>query len=217
MIAVIIIVAIIIGIAVLLSNANDENTNALLDNRESNTQEATTNTQQNTATSNNQTTSDKKILIAYFSETGNTDKFANIIHEQIGGDMLKIEPVTPYPQGQELFDYTEKERDNDERPEIKGSINVADYDTIFVGYPIWWYTLPMIMYTFFDNYDFSGKTIIPFNTHEGSGNGGTYSTIKQFEPNATVLEGLPIRGGDMSQDQTDTISNWLKNIGVSPT
>lgn len=71
----------------------------------------------------------------------------------------------------------------------------------------------MIMYTFFDTYDFAGKTIIPFNTHEGSGNGGTYSTIKQFEPNATVLDGLAIRGGDMSKDQTGTISNWLKGLG----
>ena len=80
-------------------------------------------------------------------------------------------------------------------------------------YPMWWYTLPMIMYTFFDEYDFAGKTIIPFNTHEGSGDGGTYETIKEFEPDATVLDGLAIRGGDMKSDQTSEVKAWLQEIG----
>ena len=80
-------------------------------------------------------------------------------------------------------------------------------------YPMWWYTLPMIMYTFFDEYDFAGKTIIPFNTHEGSGDGGTYETIKEFEPDATVLDGLAIRGGDMQSDQTSEVKAWLQEIG----
>ena len=155
-----------------------------------------------------------KVLVVYFSETGNTQKLAQEIYEQVGGDFRRIEPVKPYPTGQELFDYTKEERDNDERPEFKDlNINLDDYDYIFVGYPMWWYTLPMMMYTFFDTYDFSGKTIIPFNTHEGSGDGGTYETIKEFEPNATVLDGLPIRGGDMSKDQTDTVKEWLKGLG----
>ena len=155
-----------------------------------------------------------RVLVVYFSETGNTQKLAQEIYEQVGGDFRRIEPVKPYPTGQELFDYTKEERDNDERPEFKDlNINLDNYDYIFVGYPMWWYTLPMMMYTFFDTYDFSGKTIIPFNTHEGSGDGGTYETIKEFEPNATVLDGLPIRGGDMSKDQTDTVKEWLKGLG----
>ena len=73
--------------------------------------------------------------------------------------------------------------------------------------------MPMIMYTLFDNYDFSGKTIIPFNTHEGSGEGGTYEDIAELEPNATILEGLPIRGGNMQQDQTENIRTWLSDLG----
>ena len=155
-----------------------------------------------------------RVLVVYFSETGNTQKLAQEIYEQVGGDFRRIEPVKPYPTGQELFDYTKEERDEDARPEFKDlNINLDDYDYIFVGYPMWWYTLPMMMYTFFDTYDFSGKTIIPFNTHEGSGDGGTYETIKEFEPNATVLDGLPIRGGDMSKDQTDTVKEWLKGLG----
>ncbi len=155
-----------------------------------------------------------KVLVVYFSETGNTQKLAQEIYEQVGGDFRRIEPVKAYPTGQELFDYTKEERDNNERPKFKDlNINLDDYDYIFVGYPMWWYTLPMIMYTFFDTYDFAGKTIIPFNTHEGSGDGGTYETIKEFEPDATVLDGLPIRGGDMSSDQTETVKEWLKGLG----
>lgn len=158
----------------------------------------------------------QKVLVVYFSESGNTQKLAKTISDQVGGDFRRIEPVVPYPTGQELFDYTEEERDNDGRPQFKDlGVNPEDYDVIFVGYPMWWYTLPMIMYTFFDEYDFSGKTIVPFNTHEGSGDGGTYDTIGELEPDATVLDGLPIRGGDMKADQTDAVSSWLSEIGFT--
>lgn len=158
----------------------------------------------------------QKVLVVYFSESGNTQKLAKTISDQVGGDFRRIEPVVPYPTGQELFDYTEEERDNNGRPEFKDlGVNPEDYDAIFVGYPMWWYTLPMIMYTFFDKYDFSGKTIIPFNTHEGSVDGGTYDKIEEFEPDASVLDGLPIRGGNMKSDQTDTVSQWLSEIGFA--
>lgn len=159
-------------------------------------------------------TNGKKVLVVYFSETGNTQKLAKTISDQVGGDFRRIEPVVEYPTGQDLYDYTENEKNNDARPQFKDlGVNPEDYDVVFVGYPMWWYTLPMIMYTFFDQYDFSGKTIIPFNTHEGSGNGGTYDTIKGFEPEATVLDGLAIRGGGMKSDQTGTVSDWLVRIG----
>ncbi len=156
---------------------------------------------------------DKKVLVVYFSETGNTGKLAKLISDEVGGDFRRIETVKPYPTGQELFDYTKNERDNDERPELKDlEVNMDDYDVVFVGYPIWWYTLPMPIYTFFDKYDFDNKIIVPFNTHEGSGDGGTYSTIKDWEKNAKVLDGLAIRGGDMESDQTIRIRNWLKGL-----
>lgn len=154
------------------------------------------------------------ILIVYFSETGNTEILAELIHEQVGGDMFRIEPVTPYPLGEELFDYTKAEQDNDERPEISGSVeNMEQYDTVFIGYPIWWYEVPQIIKTFLDDYDLSGKKVIPFNTHEGSRDGGTYDYIAEQEPDAEVLEGLPIRGGDMQKDQSETVQNWLKELG----
>lgn len=88
------------------------------------------------------------------------------------------------------------------------------YDIIFIGYPIWWYQMPMILYTFFDEYDLSGKTIIPFNTHEGSGDSGTYQDIQKLEPNATVLDGLAIRGGNMSGNQSDTVRSFLEGLGL---
>lgn len=155
----------------------------------------------------------ERTLVVYFSETGNTQKLAKEISDQVGGDFKRIETVVPYPSGSELFDYTEEERDNDERPELKElDMNKEDYDTIFVGYPIWWYTLPMPLYTFFDEYDFSGKTIIPFNTHNGSGDGGTYSSIQQFEPEATVLDGIAISQNDIDQDLAGEVEDWLKEL-----
>lgn len=157
-----------------------------------------------------------RVLVVYFSETGNTQRLAKLISDEVGGDFRRIETVKSYPTGEALFDYTKNERDEDARPELKDlNINMDDYDVIFVGYPIWWYTLPMPLYTFFDTYDFSGKTIIPFNTHEGSSDGGTYSTIKGWEPNATVLDGLAIRGADMKSDQKAKIRNWLKGLDLS--
>lgn len=157
-----------------------------------------------------------KVLVVYFSYGGNTQKLAKLISDRVGGDFVRIETVKEYPEYSKLFDYAKAERDNNERPELKDmNINIDDYDTIFIGYPIWWYTLPMPIFTFLDNYDLSGKTIIPFNTHRGSGDGGTYDTIQDEEPNAKVLEGLPVPGDDMDKDQSSAVDNWLKELGFS--
>ena len=159
-----------------------------------------------------------KNLIVYFSASNNTKNIAEQIAKQIDCDIVQIEPVKPYDMDysryEEIADATKKERDDNIRPAIKNEINIADYDNIFIGYPIWWYTLPMIMFTFFDKYDFTGKTIIPFNTHQGSSDCGTYETIKELEPNATVLEGLPITGTETNRDHSEKISAWLKRIGM---
>lgn len=192
---ILVVVIAIIGVFILLSEG--ENKNIVDDNSKAQTI----------------INSEDKALIAYFSETGNTEKLANLIHEQVGADMFKIEPVTPYPNGEELFDYTKEEQDKDERPEIKETVNIDDYDIIFIGYPIWWYEVPQIIKTFLDQYDLSGKTIIPFNTHEGSGDGGTYDYIKEQEKDATVLDGLPIRGENMDNDQSEVVKDWLEGLG----
>ena len=158
-----------------------------------------------------------KVLVVYFSQSGNTQKLAKLISDRVGGDFVRIETVQTYPtEYNELADFAKNERDNNIKPELKDlGINIDDYDTIFIGYPIWWYQMPMPMYTFFDTYNFDGKTIVPFNTHEGSGNSGTYDDIKELEPKAKVLEGLPIRGGDMANDQSSKVDNWLKELGFN--
>ena len=157
-----------------------------------------------------------KILVIYFSETGNTQKLAKLISDKVGGDLIRIETEKVYPTDyNELVDDAKKEKENDDRPKLKTlNINLDDYDTIFIGYPIWWYQMPMAMYTLFDNYDFADKTIIPFNTHEGSGSSGTYEDIQKLEPKAKVLEGLPIRGGDMVSDQSSKVDSWLNKLGI---
>lgn len=189
-------------------------TSATAESKADVTAENSTQTTEETSQPENDETDGGKILIAYFSETGNTDKLAQIIHEQTGGELFRIEPVTPYPTGDALFDYAKSEQDNDERPEIAGTVeNMEQYDTVFIGYPIWWYEVPQIIKTFLDEYDLSGKTVVPFNTHEGSRDGGTYRYIAEQEPGATILEGLPIRGGDMQNDQTQTVREWLDRIG----
>ena len=158
-----------------------------------------------------------KVLVVYFSQSGNTQKLAKLISDRVGGDFVKIETVQTYPtEYNELADFAKNERDNNIKPELKDlEIDIDDYDTIFIGYPIWWYQMPMAMYTFFDTYNFDGKTIVPFNTHEGSGNGGTYDDIKELEPKAKVLEGLPNRGGDMANDQSSKVDKWIKELGFN--
>ena len=104
-----------------------------------------------------------------------------------------------------------KERDNDTRPEIKTLPDVANYDYIFIGYPMWWYTYPQIIRTFIESVDLSGKTIIPFNTHEGSGDGGTYKELQEALPDSKVLVGLPIRGENLKNyDQKGNIKEIIR-------
>lgn len=214
----IIVIVVLVGLYFILGNSTNTNESSVNKDSEqlSQTETSTNNNEVENKSEETENSEERNTLILYFSETGNTEKFANIIHNQIGGDIVKIEPTTPYPtEYEELANYARQERDNDERPDIENldKINIDDYDTIFIGYPIWWYQMPMIMYSLFDIYDFSGKTIIPFNTHEGSGEGRTYDDIQELEPNANVLEGLPIRGGDMEEDQTSRISSWLDELG----
>ncbi len=156
-----------------------------------------------------------KVLVIYFSETSNTQKLAKLISDKVGGDFIKIETIQKYPTNyQDLVDYAEEEKNKNARPELKElNIDLDKYDTIFVGYPIWWYQMPMAMYSFFDTYDFSGKTIVPFNTHEGSGVSGTNDDIKKLEPKANVLKSLAIRGGDMEENQIPTVEKWLNELG----
>ena len=157
-------------------------------------------------------------LIIYFSWSNNTETMANYIHDAIGGDIERIVPVLAYPENyNDTADVAKAQQDNDERPEFEAlELDPTSYDTVFIGYPIWWYSLPMIMETFFDTYDFDGITIVPFNTHEGSKDGGTYDMIKDREPNAIVLEGLPIQGGNIYDEASrKAVNDWLNSLGLN--
>ncbi len=194
--------------------ANDSE--AVITTNPENTNNSETKNPENTDNSNNSELAGKKILVVYFSQSGNTQSVANYIHESVDGDIVKITPTKAYPsEYNSLIDYAKKEQENDERPTFENlGVNVEEYDVIFVGYPIWWYTIPMIMHTFFDTYDFAGKTIIPFNTHEGSRDSGTYDLIKQLESEANVLDGFNVRGNSASSDETKkNIESWLESIG----
>lgn len=158
----------------------------------------------------------EKTLVVYFSYGGNTQKLAKEVSDQVGGDFRKIEVLNAYPDGDELYDYTKEEQDNDERPEIKDlNIDISEYDTIFIGYPIWWYTYPQVILTFFDTYDMSGKTIVPFVTHGGSGMSGTEQDMREYlsDKNVTVLSGLAVSRNVISGEQSETVSDWLKELG----
>lgn len=161
----------------------------------------------------------RKKLVLYFSVYGTAKKVAEEIARQTGADLTEIVPETPYDSNRDHYNalaaYAKKEHDEDMRPAIKNDINISDYDTIFIGYPMWWYTFPMIIYTLFDKYDFSGKTIIPFNTHMGSHDGGTYDTIRELEPNATVvMNGLPVETKAAETGAPKQVEKWLKELNI---
>ena len=175
-----------------------------------------------------QTEGGSHMLVAYFSlageqygvgviEEGNTSIIAHMIAEQTGADLFEIKPETPYPTTyQGLLDVSRQEMANNARPEISGTVdNMDDYDTIFIGYPNWWGDMPMIVYNFLEGYDLSGKTIVPFCTHGGSGLSNTESTIADIT-GGTMKDGFAIPG-TTAQNDRDTAGNevtqWLKDGG----
>ncbi len=146
---------------------------------------------------------------------GRVRAVADMIQENVGGDLFSIHTSVVYPtDGGELIDYAAEEQDENARPELTSHIdNLDQYDTIFIGYPNWWADLPMAVYSFFDEYDFSGKTIIPFNVHNGSRFSRTIQTIEELEPNATVIEdGFTVSEQTVDQAAPD-VAEWLENLG----
>lgn len=220
----IILLAILGGIAFWLTNNNQESANNGGNEIENNTLNTQTNDNNTNATNiadtensneNIETTPNaEKVLVLYFSQSGNTEAVANFIHDAVGGDIVRLETETPYPSDyDELVDYAQEEQRENARPALSTNIdNIDEYDTIFLGYPNWWGDMPMPIYTFLDEYDLSGKTIAPFITHGGSGLSGTPENIKEEEPNATVTEGLAVSGSS-SRNAQSTVNNWLSQIG----
>ncbi|VVB62811.1 NAD(P)H dehydrogenase (quinone) [uncultured archaeon] len=159
---------------------------------------------------------ENKILVAYFSHTGNTREIANQIHEKVGGDIFEIVTVDPYPDDYSAcVDKAKQEQDGNYRPELATKVEKMDsYDVVFVGYPNWWGTMPMAVFTFLEEYDLSGKTVIPFCTHEGSGLGKSVEAIKNLCPQSNILDGLEVRGSRVKNAQNE-VSQWLDKIGMA--
>lgn len=150
-----------------------------------------------------------KILVVYFSHTGNTKPIAEYIHDLVGGDLVRLEPVNPYPEGySDALDPAKQEQRENARPEIQNTIEHFDsYEVIYLGYPIWWGTTPMLINTFLESYDFSGKTVVPFATSGGTGISKSIEDIRTEIPSADVKDGLLVRNND-------DIIPWLQQLGL---
>ena len=156
-------------------------------------------------------------LVVYFSRSGNTKSVAERIAERTGADMFEIVTVQIYPEDyNELLDFARNEQRENARPELAEHIENMDiYDVIFLGYPNWWGDMPMPLYSFLDEYDLSGKTIMPFVTSGGSGFSRTIRSVEDAEPEATVLEGLSIRDRRVHDSATDrAIEEWIDGSGL---
>lgn len=143
-------------------------------------------------------------------QVGNTEVAAGIIKELTGGDLFKIEQVEPYAKDyNECIEQARADQRENARPELKKyPENMDGYDEIYLGFPNYWSTMPMAVFTFLEHFDFSGKVIKPFCTHEGSGMGSSVSDIKKLCPTARVEKGLAIRGGSVNQSKT-VIEKWI--------
>lgn len=165
-----------------------------------------------------------KVLIVFFShagenygvgniKVGNTKLVADEIQKVTGGDEFEIVADKNYDMPYDaLTKLAKEESEKGEKPSFKGEIkNIDDYDTVFIGGPIWWGTYPRVMFTFFDKYDLNGKTIIPFTTHEGSGLGSVVEDLKTIYPKATFKEAFSIYGHEIRKDLSK-VDKWLKSL-----
>ncbi len=182
-----------------------------------------------------------KILIAYFSRVGNTEfpenvdavssaslnlqngelmgnteVIASLIRQEVGGDMFRIETQKKYPADyDELVDYGRSEPNEDNRPVLSSHVeNMDDYSVIFLGFPNWWFDMPMAVYSFLEEYDFNGKTIIPFCTHGGSRFSDTISTLRETLESSTVLDGFEVHG-EKATEAHDNIAAWIKTLDIT--
>ena len=170
--------------------------------------------QPETTDPNNMTTEEANSTVVINGQVlGNTQYMAQVIQETANADIFRIEPATPYPTDHTtLVAQAREEQNRNFRPALAKNIdNLSSYDTVFIGYPNWWGDMPMVMYTFFETHDFAGKTIIPFNTHGGSGFSSTISAIRTLEPQAEVLDGLSI-SRDRIQDARQQIVDWVNGL-----
>ncbi len=158
----------------------------------------------------------KKILVAYFSASGETKKLAKTIAGVTGGDLFEIAPQVPYTAADlDWMDAgsrsTVEMKDKKSRPAIAGQVqDMGQYETVFVGFPIWWYQAPRIIETFLESYDFSGKKVVPFATSGGSGLGKTEDILKAVCPGAQWLPGKRLRSGESA----GAVQGWVDKLDI---
>lgn len=192
---------------------------------------------QDRSSTNNNKKEDMKIdgkkLVVFFSHTGenygvghiekgNTHILAEIIADKIGADIFEIKPVNGYPEDSydKCVEIAKKEKESKARPAIKNDIDIDGYDVIFIGYPNWWSEPPTCVFTFTESHDWTGKTVIPFITHEGSGMGSTDRRLAASCKGADVAigKGLALQGHIAQNDREATVKNvdrWLKSLGLT--
>lgn len=173
-----------------------------------------------------QTAAKPRALIVYLSRTGNTRAVADIIHEKIGGDLVAVELVTPYPGDyRTTVAQVDKENETGYLPPLKTRIeNLSDYTTVFIGFPTWDMQLPPPMKSFLKNHDLRGKTVIPFNTNGGYGSGSSFRDVRDLCPGSTVLDGISVEGGlerdgvmlairgERRNEVDREVTRWLQSI-----
>lgn len=183
---------------------------------------------QETAQNKDEFLTDKNVLIVYMSRTKNTRAVAAIIHQNVGGSFIELELENPYPEDYKtIVSQVAKENETGYLPALKTKItNIEKFDIVFVGFPTWGMQLPPPMKSFLKQYDFEGKTIVPFNTNAGYGIGSSFQTVKELCPKSTVLEGFSTKGGierdgilfvmegEKEKQIQLQIKNWLKKINL---
>lgn len=156
---------------------------------------------------------EKKPLVVYFSTSGNTRQIAEMIKNDTGADIVEIETVENYPTNyEELTQYAKKQLQDNERPAIKTKVpNLDDYGIIYLGFPNWWSSMPMPVYTFVEQNGLNGRTIAPFMTHGGGNLGHAIEDLKKLVPDSKVLKPFSVSGSRISRAQAD-VKKWLEEI-----
>lgn len=157
----------------------------------------------------------KKVLIAYFSRSGNTRTLANQIKDITNGDIFEIQMSKGYPEEYSACtEVAKRDKETNARPELKAKVhNLDTYDVVFIGYPNWWGTAPMIIWTFMESHNLSGKTLIPFCTHGGGGEQNCFTDLADHAGKADILKGFTV-SGSRAKSVKPQIESWLHEIGI---
>ncbi|WP_434559359.1 flavodoxin [Pseudomonas sp. R1-6] len=156
--------------------------------------------------------SGSRILVAYFSRSGNTRVVAGLIQRRLGADLFEIRPAKAYPEDYlQTVEQARQERDSRFEPELESKVHaMSDYDTIYLGFPIWGETTPPIVRTFLSAHDLTGKTLIPFTTHGGYGLGNSRSVLERHAPKTKVMEGF-VMEGEQERKTMERVNGWLSD------